>query len=259
VIQFQSFLSSSSGNCTFVTDGSANFLVDCGAGGRYITECLRRIGVMPESITAILITHEHKDHMVGAGIISRKYNIPIYATEKTWTAMEDSIGRIEPSNRCITEPQMHFGKLTVSSFPIPHDAADPVGYSFSYDNEKFTIATDIGHVTDELLAAISGSQSLILEANHDVEKLQKGSYPFYLKKRILGELGHLSNAVSGEICARLAKTGTRDVWLGHLSAENNNPSLAYETIMSILKAQEDESARTLTVHVLPRYWIDIRS
>ncbi len=255
MIQFQSFLSGSSGNCTFVTNGSVHLLVDCGAGGKYITECLRRVGVNPEELSGILITHEHRDHITGAGILSRKYNLPIYATKKTWNAMADAIGQVKEENRRLTEKVMSFGSLSVRSFPIPHDAAAPVGYSFIDGDEKFTIATDMGHVTKDILEALTGSQSVIIEANHDIKLLETGRYPYPLKKRILGEKGHLSNISCGELCAHLVASGTSAIWLGHLSAENNEPNRAYETVLSAIKAATD-GKNTVSLNVLPRYWIN---
>lgn len=252
MIKFQSFLSSSSGNCTFVTDDHTHFLVDCGAGGKYITECMRRIGVEPQAISAILITHEHRDHIAGAGILSRKYNIPVYATKQTWKAIGESLGRFDAKNKRITEERMDFGSLSVLSFPIPHDAAEPVGYSFESSNDKFTIATDLGKITDELLLSLQGSRTVVVEANHDVQMLKNGPYPIYLKQRILGERGHLSNELCGQLCAELVKKGTETIWLGHLSSENNRPELAYQTVLSILNKQ---SANSFTLNVLPKFWI----
>lgn len=256
VISFQSFLSSSSGNCTFITNGTVNLLVDCGAGGQYVCECMRRLGVLPADLAGIFITHEHKDHIAGAGILSRKFNIPIYATPKTWDAMENSLGVIAPQNKRITESKMLIKGLVVSSFPIPHDAAQPVGYSFEQDGEKFTIATDLGHVNDGLIEALLGSHAVIIEANHDVDMLKNGRYPYYLKKRILGDKGHLSNEHCGELCVQLAQNGTRSFWLGHLSAENNRPDLAYQTVSNILQNTFVKGNVEPVLNILPRYWID---
>jgi len=255
VIKFQSFLSGSSGNATFVTDDSVSLLVDCGANGKYITECMRRIGASPDNLSGILITHEHRDHICGAGVLSRKYNVPVYATAKTWEAIGDSIGAIREENRRITEKEMDFGGLFVRSFSIPHDAGDPVGYSFLTDSHKFTIATDLGHITKELEENLSGSDAVIIEANHDVEMLRNGRYPFYLKKRILGENGHLSNDSCGHLCATLVKKGTCSIWLGHLSAENNLPAKAYETVAGILSENNITVGGGVSLNVLPRYWI----
>ena len=255
MIRFQSFLSGSSGNATFVTDDNTSLLVDCGANGKYMTECMRRIGANPMNLSGILITHEHNDHIAGAGILSRKFDIPIYATEKTWAVMENAIGKIADKNRRITEKEMEFFGLTVTSFSLSHDAADPVGYSFLTGNHKFTIATDLGHITPEIEKNLLGSQAVILEANHDVTMLTKGRYPYPLKKRILSENGHLSNDACGEMCVRLAESGTHALWLGHLSNENNRPQLAYDTVHQHLTAAGLTVGGGLSLNVLPRYWI----
>lgn len=255
MIKFQSFLSGSSGNCTYVTDDSVQLLVDCGAGGRYITECLRRIATSPEALSGIFITHEHRDHIAGAGILSRKFNIPVYATAKTWAAMGDALGKLAPGNMRYTQPEMTLGSLTVRSFPIPHDAAEPVGYSFEKNGEKFTIATDLGEITDSLFQNLLGSQAIIIEANHDIEMLRQSRYPYPLKKRILSRLGHLSNDLCGETCIRLAESGTRAFWLGHLSNENNRPELAYNTVAAALQKADFSVGSGVSLNVLPRYWI----
>ncbi|MBR6729506.1 MAG: MBL fold metallo-hydrolase [Clostridia bacterium] len=254
MIRFQSFLSGSSGNCTFVTNGSVHLLVDCGANGKYITECLRRIGVDPLSLSGVLITHEHRDHISGAGVLSRRYNLPLYATEKTWEAMQEIVGAISPENFRLTESEMNINGLCVHSFSIPHDAADPVGYSFLDKQEKLTIATDLGHVDDALFKSLRGSDSIIIEANHDEDMLKNGPYPYPLKKRIAGEKGHLSNALCGELCVKLALSGTKDFWLGHLSLENNVPELAYHTVANIMRREEQLCQKDITLNVLPRFW-----
>ncbi len=250
MLKFQSFLSSSSGNATFITDDTVSLLVDCGANGKYITECMRRIGISPIKLSGILVTHEHRDHIAGIGVMSRKYNIPVYATEKTWNAIGDSIGPIRDENRKFVLPELNFGSLSVKSFKIPHDAADPVGYRFESDDQSFTIATDIGHITNELESALIGSDAVIIEANHDEDMLNSGPYPFYLKKRILSDKGHLSNKKCGDFCAKLAETGTSSIWLGHLSSENNTPELAYKTVKLALSEHTDTM-----LNVLPKYWI----
>ncbi len=255
MIRFQSFLSSSSGNATFVTDDTTSLLVDCGANGKYIKECMRRIGASCENLSGILITHEHRDHIAGAGVLSRQFNIPIYATEKTWNAMGDMIGNVTPENRKISEEEMFFGALKVRAFSIPHDAADPVGYTFFTTNHKFTIATDLGYVSDEVFENLRGSHAAIVEANHDVSMLENGRYPFPLKKRILSNSGHLSNDACGKLCARLAKEGTYSIWLGHLSSENNLPSVAYRTVSEILQNEGLCVGNGLSLNVLPKSWI----
>ncbi len=255
MIKFQSFLSGSSGNCTFVTNDKVHVLVDCGAGGRYITECMRRVGIAPERLSAIFITHEHSDHIYGVGVMSRKFNVPVYANLKTWSAIGDSLGKIAPENQRVLKDETNIDNLTIKAFSIPHDAADPVGYTFLCDNHKFTIATDIGKITPDVLENLEGSDSIIVEANHDVDMLKTGRYPQYLKKRILGDKGHLSNELCGNLCSQLAQKGTSSFWLGHLSAENNRPELAYQTVFSALSDVENKTNGSISLNVLPRYWI----
>ncbi len=255
MIKFQSFLSSSSGNSTFVSNDNIHLLVDCGAGGKYITECMRRIGILPENLSGILITHEHRDHVAGVGVLSRKFNIPVYATEKTWKAIGNTLGNFSPENRRLVEKNMTIGDMKVESFAIPHDASAPVGYSFLSGDDKFTIATDIGHIRNDLLEHLKGSRCVIIEANHDVELLKNGRYPYLLKKRILGDKGHLSNTLCGKICVELAKSGTDTFWLGHLSNENNRPELAYQAVASALEKADFTIGSGISLQVLPRYWI----
>lgn len=256
MIKFQSFLSGSSGNCTYVTDDTTHLLVDCGATGKYITECLSRLGVHPSQISAILVTHEHRDHVSGVGVMSRKYGIPVLATEGTLAGMKNICGLFQPHAETIRAgKEISVGSLSVRAFAIPHDAAEPVGYRFSDDNSTFTIATDLGHISDELTEELSGSDSIIIEANHDAELLRTGPYPYYLKRRIAGDRGHLSNDNCARLCAMLAKTGTRAFWLGHLSQENNVPTLAYETVKEILKQEGITVGSDVGLNVLSRYWL----
>lgn len=257
MIKFQSFLSGSSGNCTFLTNDSTKILVDCGATGKYITDCLGRLGISPDSIDAILVTHEHRDHTSGVGVMSRKFQIPVYATAPTWEGMDAIVGGIQEENRKVVPANEDFAikDLVIRPFDIPHDANNPVGYSFTDHDHKFTIATDIGHISDELLENLRGSEYIIIEANHDIEMLRTGRYPYYLKRRILGDRGHLSNDMCGRLCAMLAKEGTRAFWLGHLSKENNIPQLAYDTVNSILKEQKICVGSDVGLSVIPRYWL----
>lgn len=258
MIQFQSFLSGSSGNSTFITDGDVKILVDCGANGKYIAECLKRIDINPDEIDAILISHSHRDHVSGAGVLSRKFDIPIYASEETWEDMTPIIGKIPISNEKIVTIGESFmiGDVEINPFGTPHDAKGSVCYRFKTKKAMFAIATDIGHISDELFDNLSGCECIIIEANHDVDMLRRGAYPDYLKRRILSDAGHLSNADCAKLCAMLSKTGTKSIWLGHLSHENNTPDLAYQTIRNAL---EDEGLRIgsdVALNVLPRFWIE---
>lgn len=257
MIKFQSFLSGSSGNCTYVTNDETHLLVDCGATGKYIVQCLERLGIAPKQIHALLITHEHRDHIAGVGVLARKYHIPIYATEGTWKQLENICGAIPNDCRELCRPgkELNLSGLSALPFSIPHDAAEPVGYRFSDNGNHFSIATDIGHISDEITEQLAGSDSVIIEANHDLEMLRGGRYPYPLKQRILSENGHLSNDTCGRLCSMLAKRGTKSFWLGHLSQENNVPSLAYETVKSILQEEGMAVGSEVGLNVLPRYWL----
>lgn len=236
MIRFCSLFSGSSGNSIFIASGSTRLLIDAGLSAKRITQALNSIGEKPEELSAILISHEHSDHVKGAGIISRKYNVPIYANSGTWSAMEMPIGPVDSSNKLLFETGCDFyiGDINVKTFAIPHDASEPVGFNFFIDGKKVTTATDIGHIDDELLCCLENSELILLESNHDIEMLKVGPYPWHLKKRILGDSGHLSNEKAGEVIAYLIEKGTRRFLLGHLSRENNFPELAYQTVKNII-------------------------
>lgn len=254
MVKFQSFLSGSSGNSTFITDDTTNILADCGANGKYMESCFLRLGVNPKSLNAIFISHEHTDHISGAGIISRRYDVPIYATAGTWAEMEGVLGKIAEKNKKTISPEkpVTIGNIEVLPFSVPHDAAQPVCYSFSDDECKFTVATDMGYVTEELLKNLKGSDFAVIEANHDEQMLKNGRYHYPLKKRILGENGHLSNESAANLCKTLAESGTKSFWLGHLSLENNTPKLAYDAVSEKLNKL---NKKDVSLCVLPRYWV----
>ena len=236
-ISFCPLFSGSSGNALLVVCEGTALLVDAGvSASRVMKECAAA-GVDPARLAGILITHEHSDHISGAGILSRKLDLPIYAPEKTWEAMAGKIGDVAGKNRRCVEPDADFyiGDMNIYAFRTPHDAADPVGYAFTSGHCKLTILTDIGCVESGWLRAAEGSGTVLLEANHDRDMLQAGRYPYELKRRILGRKGHLSNDDAARAAVTLVKGGVSDVILGHLSKENNFPQLAYETVASALR------------------------
>ena len=236
MLKFCSLYSGSSGNSIFLSDGRTKLLIDAGLSAKRIIEALVSIGENPSELSAVLISHEHSDHIKGAGILSRKFNIPVYANENTWEAMSSMLGPVNLANRLYFNTGMEFqiGEITIRAFSIPHDACDPVGYNFFAENKKVTVATDIGHISLELLNCLEASDLLLLESNHDVEMLRIGPYPWHLKKRIAGEHGHLSNEAAGKVIAYMAEKGTKRFLLGHLSRENNFPELAYQTVCNAL-------------------------
>lgn len=230
-----SLISGSSGNASLVSYKNTKILVDCGMSCKRLEAQLAKINMCGGDLSAIVVTHEHTDHTYGVGVVSRKYNIPIYATEQTHYAMK--LGTVSESNICIIEPDRLFtvGDIDINAFSIPHDAAAPVGYRFICGDKKYCVATDIGLMTDVIFDSLSGSESIILEANHDIEMLKNGSYPERLKERILSNAGHMSNEVCAKTALALTKRGTKRIMLAHLSEENNTPELAYNTVKSQLE------------------------
>ena len=229
-LRFAPLFSGSSGNATYVGCDDAHLLVDAGLSGSRIVKELEAVGVNPGQLDAILVTHEHSDHIKGIGILSRKYDLPVYATEGTWRAMESKVGNMALKNRRVFEPGQDFfiGSINVIPFATPHDAAQPVGYRFETGEARLAIATDLGNVRESWLKALRGVDAVILEANYDPGMLEAGPYPYELKRRIMGKHGHLSNDDAGEVAVALARAGARQIILGHLSKENNYPALALQ-------------------------------
>jgi len=254
MIKFCSLYSGSSGNSIFFSDGETRLLIDAGLSGKKIVQALGTIGEDPWNLNAVLVSHEHIDHIKGAGILSRKYGIPVYANDGTWKAMENMLGPIEECNKghFKTGYEFRIGNIVVRSFKIPHDASEPVGFNIYAQGKKVTIATDIGHINRELLECFECSDLLLLESNHDTEMLRTGPYPLHLKRRIAGENGHLSNEAAGKAVAHVAKSGTRRFLLGHLSNENNFPELAYRTVCDALGSMAARIGREICLQVALR-------
>ncbi len=229
--KFCSLYSSSSGNCTYIGTSQGGILVDIGVSAKRTCEALCGIGVDPSSIAAIFITHEHNDHVNGVKVFAKKYGIKVYATEGTLLGMEEQ-GALDPRIRTEVIPWSgaEAAGIFVRPFATPHDSRESSGYSVVMpDGKRISVATDIGKVTDTVMNAIHGSDLVLLESNHDVGMLQNGPYPFFLKQRILSDHGHLSNENCAKTAVKLVESGTTRLVLGHLSKENNIPSLAYET------------------------------
>ena len=239
-----SIASGSSGNCIYVGTEATHLLVDAGISGKR-TECgLNSLGLSGRDLDGILITHEHSDHISGLGVMSRKYHIPIYATAGTIEAIRSnsSLGRIEEELFVPIEADKTFilKDIQVSPMRTSHDAVCPVAYRFRHGRQKIAIATDLGTYNDYTVECLKGMDVLFLEANHDVNMLQVGPYPYYLKQRILGERGHLSNEASGRLLGKLLHDGLKEVVLGHLSKENNLPELAYDTVRLEIEMEDNK-------------------
>lgn len=229
-----SIASGSSGNCIYAGTDNSHILVDAGISGKRIEAGLNEIGLKTDEIQGILVTHEHVDHIRSLGVVARKYGIPMYATEGTWDWIKDrqAIGKVDESLFHIVKPEEEFsiGDMKITPLHTSHDAADPVAYVMKHGEKTMAVLTDLGKYDDYLVDKLQGLDVLLLEANHDVHMLQVGGYPYYLKKRILGERGHLSNELCGQLLGKLLHDRFQTVVLGHLSKENNYPELAYETV-----------------------------
>ncbi len=253
VMNFCSLRSSSGGNSEVAFTDKTKILIDCGISGKAALCCLADINIAPNELSAIVVTHEHTDHVRGVGVLCRKLHIPIYASEGTWYAMEHEIGAIpEECIRVFSETDFEIGDIAVHPFKIPHDAAEPCGYAFSADTGSAAVATDMGCIDEGVLDALSGCETVLLEANHDFNMLTMGSYPFPLKNRIKGRLGHLSNDDAAKMAAELARRGTKNILLGHLSRENNYPPLAYNTVKNVLESEGAEVGRDVMLGVAAR-------
>ena len=209
-------------------------LVDVGISCKKTVEGLNQLGLKGQDIDGILITHEHADHINGLGVMSRKFGIPIYATPGTIKAIKGikSLGAIDEElfHEVNADEKMIVKDITVNPMRISHDAAQPVAYRFQYGGRKMAVVTDLGTYDEYTVESLKGMDALMLEANHDINMLQVGPYPYYLKQRILGKRGHLSNELSGKLLSRLLHDHLQAVCLGHLSRDNNLEELAYETV-----------------------------
>ncbi len=239
MLNFCSLYSGSSGNCLFVETQSTKILVDCGTSGKKVCEGLSAIGKDITDIDAILVTHEHSDHIQSLGLISKKYDIPVYANFETWQAMQTQAQKINTSNQKTFENDNDFevGNLLIHPFSTPHDAANPCGFNIYSGKKKLSIATDLGHMDNIILENLKGSSFILLEANYDPEILRVSKYPYILKQRIAGPNGHLSNSTAGKTIGHLIPNDLQTVMLGHLSKENNFPELAYQTVVEELMSQ----------------------
>ena len=232
MLKFCSLYSGSSGNCLFVSSNNTKVLIDCGTSCKKICDGLASINSSIDEIDAILVTHEHSDHVQSLGMVSKKFNIPVYANKETWDAMGKQREKILDENVLLFEndKDFHLNDLIIHPFSTPHDAANPCGFNIHNGKRKLSIATDLGHMDDKIFNNLQGSSFILLESNYDPEILKVSKYPFHLKQRIAGPHGHLSNETAGKTISALMKKDLKEVMLGHLSKENNFPELAYQTV-----------------------------
>ena len=250
-MQIFTIASGSTGNCTLVRDGDTAVLIDAGISTKRIVTALRELGMLPEQLSGILITHEHGDHICGLNTFIKHYDIPIFAPRTVANHLSWSIAGVDDYLTVLLPGQDYdIRGLSVLPFHTPHDTPESVGYRLK-GSSVFGFCTDFGHVTDEILEGMRGVDAAVIEANHDLEMLKNGSYPYYLKRRILSDNGHLSNDACGELSTELYKHGTRKIILGHLSRENNLPSIARKSVLGALDAEGVDTENELVLEIAP--------
>ena len=236
MLNFCSLFSGSSGNSLLVKTENTNLLIDAGVSSKKIENALNSLDISPSTLSGILITHEHSDHVQGLGTFAKKYDLPVYVNKKTLDAMPKQKDKISEKNINLftIEEKFEINDLQIKPFAIPHDAVNPCGFSIFKDDKKISIATDIGHMTNGILKNLEGSKFILLESNYDPKVLMYSRYPYLLKTRIAGPTGHLSNEAAGKTISCLLRSGLKQVMLGHLSKESNFPELAYKTVVEQL-------------------------
>lgn len=250
-LSFSVLASGSSGNCTYVESGQKRFIVDAGLSGKKIEGLFKQIKRDISQLDAILVTHEHRDHIHGVGVLSRKYNLPIYANQETWLAMEKMIGKIAPENKQFIQPEtmLSIGDIDIVSYNVSHDAVHPQFYAFQKGSKQFVMLTDTGYVSDRLRSQLKNADAYLIESNHEVELLRYGRYPWSVKQRILSDKGHLSNEDGALAVRDLIGEKTRNVYLGHLSRDNNTKVLAMDRMKEILTQYDIDTQHQLRLHM----------
>lgn len=236
-MRFSVLASGSSGNATFIETDEHKFLVDAGFSGKKLESLFSDIDRSMEDLDGIFVTHEHSDHIKGLGVVARKYGLPIYANEKTWRAMDGLIGKVPLDQKFHfdMETMKSFGGLDIQSFAVSHDAADPMFYTFQKDGRKLVIITDTGYVSDRMKGYISAADSYVFESNHDVSMLQMGRYPWSVKRRILSDVGHVSNEDAAVAMSEVVAEKETKIYLSHLSKDNNMKDLARMSVSQTLE------------------------
>ncbi|SOC08212.1 phosphoribosyl 1,2-cyclic phosphodiesterase [Ureibacillus xyleni] len=237
-MRFSVLASGSTGNAIYVENDEHAFLVDVGFSGKKMEQLFAKIDRDIKNLSGILVTHEHSDHIKGLGVVARKYKVPVYANEKTWQAMEGHIGNIPTEQKFIfnMETVQSFGSLNIESFAVSHDAADPMFYAFHESDRKLVVITDTGYVSDRMKGIIRGADSFVFESNHDIGMLQMGRYPWSVKRRILSDVGHVSNEDAAIAMSEVVFEKPTQIYLSHLSKDNNMKDLARMSVSQTLQS-----------------------
>lgn len=237
-MRFSVLASGSTGNAVYVENDEHSFLIDVGLSGKKMEQLFANIDRDMKNLSGILVTHEHSDHIKGLGVIARKYNIPIFANAKTWAAMDGLVGTIPTDLRFHfdMETVKTFGGLDIQSFAVSHDAADPMFYTFNENGRKLVVITDTGYVSDRMKGYIAAADAYVFESNHDVSMLQMGKYPWSIKRRILSDVGHVSNEDAAVAMADVVAEKPTQIYLAHLSKDNNMKDLARMSVEQTLQS-----------------------
>lgn len=257
MLKFISFGSGSSGNCYYLGTATDALLIDIGVGIRTLKKHCRDYGISLSSVKRVLITHDHADHIKSVGSFSHEYGVPVYATKLVHRGIDNNYcvnRKVIESRKMVLEvgEAVQLGDFLVKPFAVPHDATENVGYEIRVEGITFVVLTDVGSITDDIKEAVSNADYLVIEANHDVEMLQNGPYPDYLKKRIQSGSGHLSNDACGHVLAENMTGNLKHIWLCHLSEENNHPELARKTVESVLRSYGIIVGKDVKLEVLRR-------
>ncbi|MBS4189862.1 MBL fold metallo-hydrolase [Bacillus sp. FJAT-49705] len=238
-LQFSVLASGSTGNAIFVETEDHSFLVDAGLSGKQMEALFQKIDRDMGKLSGLLVTHEHSDHIKGVGVLARKYKLPVYANEKTWKAMDSLIGQVPVEQKFTFEMETvkAFGSLEIESFGVSHDAADPMFYVFHHQGKKLVLITDTGYVSDRMKGLISNADAYVFESNHDVQMLRMGRYPWSIKRRILSDVGHVSNEDAAIAMGEVAGDRTKRIYLAHLSQDNNMKDLARMSVSQTLESR----------------------
>lgn len=249
-MKFSILASGSTGNSIYVENGQHAFIVDAGLTGKKMEALLAQIDREAKQLSGILVTHEHSDHIKGVGVLARKHNIPVFANAKTWEAMNSSIGNIPLDQRFEwkTDEVKTFGGLDIQSFAVSHDAAEPMFYTFQEDGRKLVVMTDTGYVSDRMKGFISTADAYVFESNHDVSMLQMGPYPWKIKRRILSDVGHVSNEDAAVAMSEVVAEKETQIYLAHLSKDNNMKELARMSVSQTLESCGIRAGEFLHLH-----------
>ncbi len=252
-MEVRTLASGSSGNCILLSGGGGYLLVDAGISCKRIAAALAEMGLTPDDLSGVLVTHEHSDHIAGIATLTKRFSLPVFTSPGTAERLcSDLVTGWQRVHTVSPGGSFELGGFGVETFPTSHDANEPMGFAISCLGRKAAVVTDLGYVSDEVLRGVLGCDLVVCESNHDVDWLKSGPYPVYLKSRILGNKGHLSNEAGAALALACVEEGARTVILAHLSNQNNTPTRALSVAESVLRGAGVEPGKDVTLTAAPR-------